>query len=72
MKQRLFVLLVALFTVTGCGSTAFHQRTVRNGSEVISSYTKHRDRNGDVDVKEDVDVSGGEFTAMARSWGVIR
>ncbi len=57
--KNLFVLFIALFTVTGCGSTAFHQRTVRDGSEIVSSSTYHRDRYGDVDSVEDVDVNGG-------------
>ncbi len=60
MKQ-LFLLFVALFTITGCGRAAFHQRTVRDGAEVISSSTYHRDRYGDVDSKEDVDINGGGY-----------
>jgi hypothetical protein len=58
MKKQLFVLCLVAF-VTGCGRAAFHQRTVRDGSEVISSSTYQRDRYGDEDSKSDCDVSSG-------------
>jgi hypothetical protein len=60
MKKQLFVLCLVAF-VTGCGRAAFHQRTVRDGSEVVSSSTYHRDRYGDVDSKEDVDIGNGGY-----------
>lgn len=60
MKKFMSLFVIALVALaSGCGRAAFHQRTVRDGNEVISSSTYHRDRYGDVDSKEDVDVSGG-------------